>query len=293
MIHIERVHSDLIKHFEFYQNSLGEDVELIEKKGFPEFNNSISKYSLDSFVKSALNNFNQSCLGTGQDRDLQIRLLSHYHTLAKAFFKIAYNEGKEVEVNFTGTPVKHIGREYKSGVGFNDWLKAWGVFTVFDDREGLELLQSIPESVMEKSNMSWVYLHRSILTILQNIYNPNVKMGELILEAMRATDPKVGGYRQDNEAQEWVLYNYEPLIRVYEALFRRNEKDFNEVLIEALELHKKYWGDEKSGRNNESDGWISWLLLAPAATAVRFGMKLEVTSDYIPEWLVNGLEKKS
>jgi hypothetical protein len=290
MKNIERAHSDYNDRFEYFQNKLNNKIKLIEERGYPMFETTIHRYNLDDFFKGALDDFNESCLGTGQDRELQIRLLSHYHTLAKAFFKLAYNEGKEVEVNFTGTPVKHIGREYKSGVGFLDWLKAWGVFTVFDDREGLELLQSIPDSVMDKANLKWHQLDRSIFAMLKNIYNPSVDMHALIIRAMKDTDANEFPFLKDNEALEWVLYNFEPLIRVYEALFRRNEKDFNETLIEALELHKKYWGDEKSTRNNESDGWISWLLLAPAATAVRFGMKLEVTSDYIPEWLVNGLD---
>ncbi len=69
---------------------------------------------------------------------------------------------------------------------------------------------------------------------------------------------------------------------------RNDEKSFNEELYDAVSLHKEYWGSETDNRKNSSDGWISWLLLAPAALANDSGLKMNFKTDYLPDWLVTG-----
>ncbi|MES2734175.1 MAG: immunity 49 family protein [Bacteroidota bacterium] len=81
-----------------------------------------------------------------------------------------------------------------------------------------------------------------------------------------------------------------PLIDVYLALLLGREDMFNETLYVALLKHKAYYESEENGESRSSlpQGWVSLPLTAVCALAHDRGLKREVESDYIPEWLVKG-----
>jgi hypothetical protein len=81
-----------------------------------------------------------------------------------------------------------------------------------------------------------------------------------------------------------------PLIKVYQAIFSNNENLFNTNIYNALEKHKNHYEGEEFGesRRGKPEGWISVALTVACAIAHDKGMKREVESDYIPEWLIKG-----
>lgn len=85
---------------------------------------------------------------------------------------------------------------------------------------------------------------------------------------------------------EYTLFIWEPLIRVYIALLAGDAENFNEVLYDAIKLHKEYYDTDKDLRKNDWKGWVSWLLMAPVALAHDRGMEMTFKTDYLPEWMV-------
>jgi|GEM_PF-7121427 len=81
-----------------------------------------------------------------------------------------------------------------------------------------------------------------------------------------------------------------PLVDIYLAAFLEQEDIFNQTLYDALVKHKAYYESEENGESRSSlpQGWVSLPLTAACAIAHDRGMKREVESDYIPEWLVKG-----
>lgn len=90
---------------------------------------------------------------------------------------------------------------------------------------------------------------------------------------------------------EQIEYLKLPFLKVLKSIFEKDEVNFNKNLLIALEKHKTYYGTfliEGEEINDRPEGWVSLWLTCACAIAHDKGMKREVTSDYIPEWLVKG-----
>lgn len=78
------------------------------------------------------------------------------------------------------------------------------------------------------------------------------------------------------------------------SLVDDNEAEFNQNLIKAIKAHQEVWSQKKAlnrggtplCRSNE--GFLSWECTALAAMAYDKGWKLEVESDYMPSFMVDG-----
>jgi hypothetical protein len=79
-----------------------------------------------------------------------------------------------------------------------------------------------------------------------------------------------------------VLY---PPINLFRRFLLRDEDGFNQALVEALGLYKRYWTADE-GREEIPSGTVPIPLLAIACLAHDGGLTLDVTSDYLPKHLV-------
>jgi hypothetical protein len=79
-----------------------------------------------------------------------------------------------------------------------------------------------------------------------------------------------------------ILY---PPINLFHRSVRKDEADFNQALVEALELHKAYWTADED-RANDPEGRIALGPLAVACLAYDGGIPIEVESDYLPKHLL-------
>ncbi len=78
------------------------------------------------------------------------------------------------------------------------------------------------------------------------------------------------------------------------SLVADNEAEFNQNLIKAIKAHQEVWSQKKAlnrggtplCRSNE--GFLSWECTALAAMAYDKSWKLEVESDYMPSFMVDG-----
>ncbi|WP_158974850.1 immunity 49 family protein [Cellulophaga sp. L1A9] len=276
------------EHFERYLNNVNRKIDKLEINSFERFENDVSSNTLGTFAFFILDDFNKYATCPNQDRALQTKALHYFKILAKAFYHLAYSAGTEVTVQFRDKPVQHMGVAYKSNMGFSDWLNTYSIFRVLRDQAGLNVLEGITDSAMDRADAGWTVLHKNMLHFLCSLHSNPKTREKLLIDAIKSTNADSGDYLQEGFAIEFVTYLYEPLLFVYEALLRNNEEDFNAQLIEALTRHKTYYDTKKNNRCNDSDGWISWRLLGAVALAYDNGIKINVKSDYIPEWLYKG-----
>ena len=75
-------------------------------------------------------------------------------------------------------------------------------------------------------------------------------------------------------------------IPLMHALLEMDEKKFNAALVHALKAHKAWWGT--SPNHVVAEAVIAHQAAALASVALQRGLKLTVTSGYIPRWLLQG-----
>ncbi|WP_300028023.1 immunity 49 family protein, partial [uncultured Maribacter sp.] len=253
------------EHYEMYLNNVTQKIEKLENSFFETFENDVSKNTLGTFAIFMLKDFSRYTTCPNQDRVLQHKSLLYWSKLAKAFYHLAYHVGIEVSVTFRDTPVQHMGVPYRSYMGFSDWLNTYSVFRVLRDQQGLNILENITDSAMDRAEMPWDKLDKNMLSFLCNLNEEPKKREAYLIAAIKSTHPDSGDYLKEGFAIEFVNYLYEPLLFVYEALLRKNEEDFNTQLVEALTRHKTYYDTKKDNRCDDYKGWISWRLLGVTA----------------------------
>ncbi len=285
---IERTKLTIVKDLAYLNKSVIDVINDIEEDDLNVYETDFEKYDIGTGWTMTLRKFHDYQLCKDRKQETEIKLLHYARILANAFYTVGYNIDKEVQVRFGNAPIILKGRQYKSYMGIIDWFKALGLFFVLRDRAGINLLMSAPRSAFENAAIQHTELDFRILRVVQNIYNQSAAkdMMQYIQEALEATDPKLNMYDVDKESTDFVLHIEEPLLRVWMAALINKEAYFNEQLEDALLLHKKYYSD--SDRCNDSQGWVSWRLLAPVVFAHDSGIKITVESEYIPKWLVEG-----
>ncbi len=91
-----------------------------------------------------------------------------------------------------------------------------------------------------------------------------------------------------------ILYYIHPYVIAFKSLVDDNEAEFNQNLIKAIHAHKEVWSQKKALNRGgtplcrENEGFLSWDCTALAAMAHDKGWKLEVESDYMPSFMIDG-----
>lgn len=83
-----------------------------------------------------------------------------------------------------------------------------------------------------------------------------------------------------------------PYFRCLQSVLEGNQNKFDKLLYDGLQKHR-IWAEIKASKkdipipnSNNSSGFVSIPLLAACCLAYDNGMKINVESDYIPEWLI-------
>ncbi|MCG8208437.1 immunity 49 family protein [Tenacibaculum finnmarkense] len=283
MINIERHKLDALK-TEYYIEDLMEQYDRLENKVIPAYKVNTDKYDLGIMTFYTLDDIARYnlVLEEEQDRKLQTEVLFLWQYISKAFYSLAYGAGREVTINLKEENFRHQGIAYKSDMGFGSWLKAYSAFRVMRDNEGLEILNNITEDAMSLGD--WNKMEKNMLYYFANIGQGNYhELEKYLIPAIKSTSADSGDFEINSVSVEYNMYIYEPLLFVYEALLRNDEAEFNKQIEEALNRYKQFY--DKKVKNRIVDGWMSWLILAPVSMAYDLGIKINVKSDYIPEWL--------
>ena len=168
------------------------------------------------------------------------------------------------------------------------WKEGFACAALVADEYVLENLAKVPIDIMRASSSrhdEHAYLHveaiQAYLKVERNAF-------DLVLRAMKATAP-----RRLKINPEYCLRICVSEIQLLGLLMSGD--DFNEPLAQALDMHKRYWGNPAvPDRALMSEGLFPVHLAALAKLAkAEHGYPVTVTSDYLPAEIIAGACGKS
>ncbi|MFC8367114.1 immunity 49 family protein [Streptomyces sp. NPDC057239] len=161
------------------------------------------------------------------------------------------------------------------------WLEAFWLAVVCRDQARMTRLCEVPVETLRASGAVFEeYIYHWVDT-LQTYWLERPGLGEKLVAAFDGTDPDRLRF-MDREMMLKVLY---PPINLFYRFVGRDADQFNEALVQGLELHKEYWTASEE-REESGEGDIPLAILALACLAHDAGLPVEVESEYLPENLL-------
>ncbi|GAA1007197.1 immunity 49 family protein [Streptomyces thermogriseus] len=172
------------------------------------------------------------------------------------------------------------GPQYYANAG--NWLSAFWLAIVCREQDRMTQLCEIPIDFLRGSGVEYDEYIYHWIDALQTYWLERPGLGEKLLAAIQMSSPDVARIAHP-EVLDKILY--QP-INLFQYFLQKDREDFNQALVEALELHKSFWtGDED--REESVEGYLALGPLAIACLAFDAGFPITVESDYIPSQLLN------
>ncbi|MEH0152891.1 immunity 49 family protein [Limibacter armeniacum] len=179
--------------------------------------------------------------------------------------------------------------EYTSAA---DWMLCWHWCMITKYREGITVLEQVSDEVFKKDTSRVEPFHYKIVNFYKKLFQKSDIVQQAFKEAYEYTD--IQKYPPSHEyLEELVLFLYAPLLEVFLGIITKNATLYNEKLYEGLKLFKDFVEREPEDeddipRTAEYHWFIAWGYLAAVRLAQLNGLKTEVSSGYLPDWLVEG-----
>lgn len=218
-----------------------------------------------------------------RSKDDVIELMRLALSLGIANYESLISEKNKHGVDYRGKtfPVGYKKRTHY--VGAFTWSKVFSLAVILRDHEAIKFLVKIQEELLITDDIALDAVDYSRVRFLKGIYDDTADIGALLLQVYEDADMN----KLDAERGQYINEDLIPEISVYRCVFSNLQDELTEKLAEALELHKKKWGTAENAM--DARGWLSLNLLAAAVIAKGGkGMSIEVESDYIPKWIVDG-----
>ncbi len=161
------------------------------------------------------------------------------------------------------------------------WLDAFWLAVVCRDQARMTQLCQVPVETLRASGAVFEEYIYHWVDVLQTYWLERPGLGDKLVAAFEATDPDRLRFL-DRETMLKVLY---PPINLFYRFVGQDADQFNEALVQALELHKEYWTANEE-REESGDGDIPLAILAITCLAHDAGRPIEVESEYLPEHLL-------
>lgn len=163
-----------------------------------------------------------------------------------------------------------------------NWRIGWWLAHIVRDQVAIDTLTTTPMDVLRRSSSRGDECQYLFVESLQGYKNRAFDWSTKLQAALEATDPE----RVDLADEEFVLNILVPEMQMLFRLAIGEIAPFNEALQFALERHKKYWS--KGSRKRDPDGYLALGPLAISSVAFDAGMPIDVESEYLPKWLLEG-----
>lgn len=211
------------------------------------------------------------------------------------FCRLAHflDEEKEAQIDDLGSfriKVESL-QEFKGGIQPIHWAR------IARNKEKEKMIAEFTEDFSDfNRNLTFNHTYINILTKLEIEYsltgNFNKNYYNQLVEIYENNSHNIGA--KVSLHTNHTLYYIHPYVIALKSLVGDNKTEFNENLIKALEAHKQVWGQKKALNRGgtplcrENEGFLSWGCTALAVMAQDRGWKLEVESDYMPKFIVDG-----
>lgn len=163
------------------------------------------------------------------------------------------------------------------------WITGHFLGHICRSEDVLNSLSQTTSETLRKSSTTHPEYRYLLVDALRAYWAKAAETKRLLVNVMEATDPD----RPDIQKPEWVLNIDVQTIRVLFYTLEGSE-EFENALIHALELHKKYWSKTKQ-RRRDYLGFLPIELNGICAIAHDRGINFDVQSEYLPPVLVNGM----
>ncbi|MBL4668015.1 MAG: immunity 49 family protein [Flavobacteriales bacterium] len=176
------------------------------------------------------------------------------------------------------------------------WLNSFCLAIITRNQQQLKTICAFPIELLRLSNNTPAVQYRNLLIDLELIFFKTGIFDEQIYNRLTAIKndnvktlqikPKVSDFH--------IIHICDPIIETMRCLSTNDLKGFNENLILSLQVHKAFWGQKRALNHGgtplcrDHTGFISFRLTALAALAFDKGWQLDVESDYIPRYMVDG-----
>lgn len=161
------------------------------------------------------------------------------------------------------------------------WLDAFWLTVVCRDQARMTHLCQVPIETLRASGAVFEEYIYYWVDALQAYWLERPGLGDKLVAAFDGTDPDRLRFL-DRETMLKVLY---PPINLFYRFIGQDPDQFNEALIQALQLHKEYWNADPD-REESGEGDIPLAILALTCLAHDAGRPIEVESEYLPEHLL-------
>lgn len=211
------------------------------------------------------------------------------------FCRLAHfsNEVKEAQIDESGLfPIKVESLGELQGV-----RKPIQLARIARDKEKEKIIANVPLDLLNLDrNLTFNHEYINILTKLEIEYSLtasfNCEYYESLVDIYNKNQYSIQAKISVDTNQ--TLYYIHPYVIAFKSLADDNEAEFNQNLIKAIQAHKEVWSQKKALNRGgtplcrENEGFLSWDCTALAAMAHDKGWKLEVESDYMPSFMVDG-----
>ncbi|MGO4709135.1 immunity 49 family protein [Chryseobacterium sp. 2TAF14] len=174
-------------------------------------------------------------------------------------------------------------------------LKALFMATIARNEEKQKIIAESPLYLweMKEENLDNGNFVTCFLLLMKEYYTNKTFNEELFEKSQQYIISNKSEIGPDIKQKFWIYYMNEFLI-AFKSLIDNNEAEFNQNLIKAIKAHKEVWSQKKALNKGgtplcrENEGFLSWSCTALAAMAYDKGWKIEVESDYMPDFMIDG-----
>lgn len=185
----------------------------------------------------------------------------------------------ECRINHEVHTFASIGSEYFVNAG--NWLSAFWLAIVCRDQGKLDSLSDVPIELLRASGQEYDEYVYNWIDTLQSYWADRPGLIEKLTATLQNSDPAVATIAP-RELLDHILY---PPINLFYRSIRRGQADYNDALVEAINLHKEYWTADDD-RRVLLGGNLALGPLAITCLAYDAGITISVESEYIPKGLL-------
>ncbi|MBL4674759.1 MAG: immunity 49 family protein [Mucilaginibacter sp.] len=232
----------------------------------------IERLSLDNLYNSAALNY---------PVDKQLYYLDLFIDASLAKYQMLGNIGRQITISLSGTSYLMVPPDKNYWVSEQNWLLGYMAALAHRKMAIVKLFCAVDlDLVHQKKDTKGGEYILLFAKFLQRLFINGEPHADRLLAASGAI--KEG--TMPESTYEYALYTDGPLMDIFKSIFVDDEKEFNERLLEALELHKKYWAKQPA---NSVRGLLSLPLTALCVMAKDYDFKIDHTSDYLLQFLID------
>ena len=199
-----------------------------------------------------------------------------------AHFVSSLNDGKTISVPLGDLRIETMGEATTAYMDTDTWLIAFYAAVVNRNQSAIKVLCSVPEKCFLGANIKPDDFDLAFVRACKGLYDPSVNIGQLLVDAMEASDEKRISEIRLNYAWNIIL----PVLSFFPfALEGDPDGEYADKFKEAIEDHCRYWQTEE--KRYTWNGWRSLPLMAAAVLVFDSqGLKMPMDNDLVPRWIV-------